>query len=71
MHLCEAHPMIQVEFQVSVVRYVILLVQEIGEVLGCSGARVVAGDGELGIGQHLQLVVQMFGGEGIVVVCFV
>ena len=65
--------MIQVEFEVSVVFDVILLVHEIGdelEVRGCSGARVVAGDGDLGIGQHLHLDVETFRGEGIVVVCF-
>ena len=63
--------MIQVEFEVSVVRYVVLLVHEIGdelEVLRCSGAGVVTGDGDLGIGQHLHLDVDTFGDEGIVIV---
>ena len=74
MNLCEAHPMIQVEFKVAVVCDVILLVHEIGdelEVLSCSGAGVVTGDGDLGNRQHLHLDVETFVGEGIVVVCFV
>ena len=66
--------MIQLEFELAVACYVILLVHVIGhqlEVLGCSTAGVVAGDGELGIGQHLPLDVETFGGEVVDIMCFV
>ena len=74
MDLCEEHPRIQVEFEIAVVSYVILLVHEIGdelEVLACLVAGVVAEDGELGIGQHLHSDVETFRVERIMIMNFV